>query len=55
MCLLPSLNTRLIPQFKKMKPGSRIVLHAYNMLGIKSDKVVMVKFKEDNATHAIYL
>ena len=53
--LLPRLNTKLIPQFEKMKPGSRIVSHAYDMSGVKPDKVITVKSKEDNATHTIYL
>jgi precorrin-6B methylase 2 len=40
--LLPSLNVRLIPQLEKMKPGSRIVSHAFDMEGVKPDQVVHV-------------
>jgi ribosomal protein L11 methylase PrmA len=29
--LLPSLNVKLIPQLQKLKPGSRIVLHDFQM------------------------
>jgi predicted RNA methylase len=29
--LLPSLNQKLIPQLKKLKPGTRIVSHAFDM------------------------
>jgi SAM-dependent methyltransferase len=29
--LLPSLNEKLIPQLKKLKPGTRIVSHAFDM------------------------
>ena len=29
--LLPSLNLRLMPQLKKLKPGTRIVSHAFDM------------------------
>jgi len=29
--LLPSLNEKLIPQLKKLKPGTRIVSHAFSM------------------------
>ena len=38
--LLPSLNVKLIPQLEKLKPGSRIVSHAFGMKGIKPDKVI---------------
>ncbi len=38
--LLPSLNVKLIPQLEKLKPGSRIVSHAFDMAGVKPDKVV---------------
>jgi len=53
--LLPRLNVRLIPQLNKLKPGSRIVSHAYDMEGIEPDEVVTVKSKEDGASHLIYL
>lgn len=53
--LLPRLNKKLVPQFEKMKPGSRIVSHAYDMPGIKPDKTITVKSREDNTTHKIYL
>jgi SAM-dependent methyltransferase len=33
--LLPELNVKLIPQLRKMKPGSRIVSHDFDMSGIK--------------------
>ena len=42
--LLPSLNVRLIPQLEKLKPGSRIVSHDFDMKGIvKPDEAVTVK------------
>lgn len=53
--LLPRLNVKLIPQLNKMKAGSRIVSHAYDMAGVKPDQVVTVKSKEDGANHLIYL
>lgn len=40
--LLPSLNVRLIPQLEKMKPGCRILSHAFEMQGVKPDQVVHV-------------
>jgi tRNA/tmRNA/rRNA uracil-C5-methylase (TrmA/RlmC/RlmD family) len=45
--LLPELNVKLIPQLKKMKKGSRIVSHDFDMRGVKPDKVVTVKAKTD--------
>jgi SAM-dependent methyltransferase len=40
--LMPDLNVKLIPQLQKLKPGCRIVSHAFDMRGIKPKKVVSV-------------
>jgi SAM-dependent methyltransferase len=40
--LLPSLNVKLIPQLEKLKPGSRIVSHDFDMRGVIPDQVVRV-------------
>jgi hypothetical protein len=54
--LLPELNVRLIPQLEKLKPGSRIVSHDFDMKGVKPDKVVEVNCDgEDWDTHTVYL
>lgn len=53
--LLPELNVRLIPQLEKLKPGSRIVSHDFDMEGVKPDKVLHLKSNEDNEEHTIYL
>ncbi len=53
--LLPSLNKKLIPQLKKLKPGSRIVSHDFDMEGVKPDKVVKVYSEVDNRQHTVYL
>jgi SAM-dependent methyltransferase len=37
--LLPELNVRLIPQLEKLKPGSRIVSHDFDMEGVEPEKV----------------
>jgi cyclopropane fatty-acyl-phospholipid synthase-like methyltransferase len=50
--LLPALNVRLIPQLEKLKPGSRIVSHAFDMKGVIPDQVVTVK--EDDGTGRTY-
>lgn len=52
--LLPSLNVKLIPQLQKLKPGSRIVSHSFDMEGVKPEKVVEYEAK-DGITHTIYL
>jgi predicted RNA methylase len=53
--LLPELNVRLIPQLEKLKSGSRIVSHDFRMKGVKPDKVVKLRSKEDNAEHKIFM
>ena len=52
--LLPSLNVKLIPQLDKLKPGTRIVSHAFDMKGVKPDKVVTVT-SDDYYERTIYL
>ena len=37
--LLPSLNVKLMPQLEKLKPGSRIVSHDFDMRGAKPVQV----------------
>jgi len=41
--LLPQLNVRLMPQLAKLKPGSRIVSHDFDMRGAKPVKTVTLK------------
>jgi ribosomal protein L11 methylase PrmA len=54
--LLPSLNVKLIPQLEKLKPGSRIVSHDFDMKGVTPDQVVTVQEGEGTGrTHRIYL
>lgn len=52
--LLPELNDRLIPQLEKLKPGCRIVSHAFGMRGIKPKKVVTVSLP-GGVRRSIYL
>src|SRR5207247_969904 len=51
--LLPELNVRLIPQLEKLKPGSRIVSHDFDMKGVKPDKVE--KVEAEGREHTVYL
>jgi SAM-dependent methyltransferase len=53
--LLPQLNVKLMPQLKKLKPGSRIVSHNFDMKGAKPKKVVSVTLRGNSHNHKIYL
>jgi precorrin-6B methylase 2 len=53
--LLPSLNVKLIPQLEKLKPGSRIVSHDFDMRGVKPDEEVEIKSDDGYREHKIYL
>jgi len=53
--LLPQLNVKLLPQLAKLKPGARIVSHAFPMEGIEPDQVVRMVSKEDGVEHTLYL
>jgi len=53
--LLPEMNRRLLPQLDKMKSGSRIVCHDYDLDGIIPDETRTVISNEDNASHTLTL
>ena len=56
--LLPSLNVKIMPKLEKLKPGSRIVSHDFDMQGAKPKKVVKVKAADHNGQmreHLVYL
>jgi ribosomal protein L11 methylase PrmA len=53
--LLPEMNRRLLPQLAKLKPGSRIVCHDYDLDGIVADKTIHIISNEDNADHTLSL
>jgi uncharacterized protein (TIGR03000 family) len=57
--LLPSLNVKLIPQLDKLKPGSRIVSHDFDMEGVEPEPgfPIDVEAVDDNGnkrTHRVY-
>jgi ribosomal protein L11 methylase PrmA len=52
--LLPTLNVRLMPQLAKLKPGSRILSHAFNMKGARPKKLERVHCG-DGATRNLFL
>jgi ribosomal protein L11 methylase PrmA len=53
--LLPEMNRKLLPQLDKLKPGSRIVCHNYDLDGIVADEVVDMISNEDNSNHTLTL
>jgi hypothetical protein len=57
--LLPDLNVRLMPQLAKLKPGSRIVSHDFDMRGAKPLLKHQISTKDGNGevhsgSHTIY-
>jgi predicted RNA methylase len=53
--LLPRLNVKLIPQLKKLKAGSRIVSHSFDMKGVTPDKGFPIKVKDgDGFDRVVY-
>jgi len=53
--LLPEMNRRLLPQLEKLKPGSRVVCHNYDLGEIEPDEEVTMISNEDNSSHTLYL
>jgi SAM-dependent methyltransferase len=57
--LLPELNVRLIPQLEKLKPGSRIVSHDFDMEGVDPELTWTVIAKDHRTPkdreHYVYL
>jgi SAM-dependent methyltransferase len=52
--LLPELNVALIPQLDKMKPGSRIVSHNFDIEGVEPDVEATV-YREGGKSNKLYL
>ncbi len=52
--LLPQLNVKLIPQLDKLKPGSRIVSHDFNMEGVRPKREVTYT-PAGGREHRVYL
>ncbi|MEA3212719.1 MAG: outer membrane protein assembly factor BamB [Chthoniobacter sp.] len=53
--LYPRLMERLIPQFEKLRPGSRIISHQFDLPGVKPDRILTVPSNESGETHKILL
>jgi predicted RNA methylase len=50
--LLPDLNVRLMPQLAKLKPGSRIVSHDFDMRGAKPVQTHQMSTGNDGEEHS---
>jgi tRNA G37 N-methylase Trm5 len=55
MYLLPSVNNALRPTLEKLKPGTRIVSHDFDIDGVRPKKVLRVRSDESHREHTIYL
>jgi len=49
------LYQKLLPQFEKLKPGSRLVSHDFAVPGIEADAVIRAISNEDNVRHTIFM
>lgn len=53
--LLPEVLEILVPKFKKMKKGARIVSHDYMIPGLSPSEIYKVRSIETGRLHTIYL
>ena len=57
--LLPRLNVKLMPQLSRLRPGSRIVSHMFDMAGAKPeivhDMLVVAEGDQKSTGHRIYM
>src|SRR5687768_14607377 len=49
------VNRRLLPQLAKLKPGSRVVSHNFEIEGYVPERTVEMKSAETDAPHTLYL
>lgn len=54
MYLLPSVNNALLPKLEKLKPGTRIVSHDFDIDGVRPKKILRVQSSESHREHTIY-
>jgi outer membrane protein assembly factor BamB len=53
--LLPHLNVKLLPKLNELRPGVRIVSHAFAIEGIQPEKVVRFLSEDRLTEHTVYL
>jgi ribosomal protein L11 methylase PrmA len=49
--LLPNLNTRLMPRLARLKPGTRIVSHSFELRGAKPKRVEKVRLDGEGESY----
>ncbi len=54
MYLLPGLNNALVPQLQKMKPGSRVVTHAFRIEGYQEAKSELIELLDEHRHKKLY-
>jgi SAM-dependent methyltransferase len=54
MYLLPKLNAKLIPQLDKLRPGARVVSHAFEIEGIEPEKRELVLKENGDVETVLY-
>jgi ribosomal protein L11 methylase PrmA len=52
--LLPELNVRLLPQLERMKPGSRIISHDFDIAGVVPEQVLRLGADAKGVAHSVY-
>jgi len=53
--LLPELNVKLVPQLQRLRPGTRVVSHDFDIEGYKPDRILYLTSKEDQMEHTVFL
>jgi hypothetical protein len=53
--LLPAQNEKLAPRLQRLKPGSRVVSHHFEIPGMKPEKTLTLESKESGEKHTLYL
>jgi hypothetical protein len=53
--LTPRMLERLLPRLARLKPGARVVAHAFPLPGVKPDRVVTYRSGETGREHRLYL
>lgn len=51
----PEMNARLIPQLRKLRPGTRVVSHEFGLGDIPPDKTVELTSRAEGRKHTLYL
>lgn len=53
--VLPEMSRKLVPKFDKLKPGVRVISHAFAIPGVTPDRVIRVTSEEDDVERPVYL